>query len=54
MDEIRKNEIMAVVLFAASLFLFLSIFTFSEQDLSFYTSDPSISSRLGELSARAI
>ncbi|MDP8299858.1 MAG: DNA translocase FtsK [Candidatus Tantalella remota] len=40
MDQTRKNEIIAVVLFAASLFLFLSIFTFSEQDLSFYSSAP--------------
>ncbi len=40
MDNARKNEIKAVVLFAGSLFLFLSLFTFSEQDLSFYTSDP--------------
>ncbi|MEE8575562.1 MAG: DNA translocase FtsK, partial [Thermodesulfobacteriota bacterium] len=43
MDERRKNEIKAVVLFAVSLFLFLSIFTFSDQDLSFYTSSPNIS-----------
>ena len=40
MDQVRKNEIIAVALFAASLFLFLSIFTFSKQDLSFYTSTP--------------
>jgi len=40
MDDVRKNEIIAVVLFAVSLFLFLSIFTFNEQDLSFYTSAP--------------
>ena len=40
MDQARKNEIIAVILFAVSLFLFLSIFTFSEQDLSFYTSSP--------------
>ena len=45
MNDVRKNEIIAVVLFAVSLFLFLSIFTFSEQDLSFYTSDPNISPR---------
>ncbi len=43
MDNVRKNEIIAVVLFAISLFLFLSIFTFSDQDLSFYTSSPNIS-----------
>ncbi|MFH1412363.1 MAG: DNA translocase FtsK [Candidatus Omnitrophota bacterium] len=41
MDQVRKNEITAVVLFAVSLFLFLSLFTFSESDLSFYTSSPS-------------
>ncbi|MDP8257892.1 MAG: DNA translocase FtsK [Candidatus Aadella gelida] len=40
MDQVRKNEIIAVVLFAGSLFLFLSLFTFSESDLSFYTSSP--------------
>ncbi len=42
MDQVKKNEIIAVVLFAISLFLFLSIFTFSEQDLSFYTSRPNL------------
>ncbi|MFH1877310.1 MAG: DNA translocase FtsK [Candidatus Omnitrophota bacterium] len=42
MDQVRKNEIIAVILFAFSLFLFLSIFTFSEQDLSFYTSSPNV------------
>jgi S-DNA-T family DNA segregation ATPase FtsK/SpoIIIE len=42
MDQVRKNEIVAVVLFAVSLFLFLSIFSFSEQDLSFYTSNPNL------------
>ncbi|MFH1846255.1 MAG: DNA translocase FtsK [Candidatus Omnitrophota bacterium] len=42
MDQERRNEITAVLLFAFSLFLFLSIFTFSGQDLSFYTSDPHI------------
>jgi len=42
MDQVRKNEIIAVVLFAVSLFLFLSIFSFSEQDLSFYTSNPNL------------
>ncbi|MBD3426053.1 MAG: hypothetical protein GF409_02330 [Candidatus Omnitrophica bacterium] len=42
MDQVRKNEIIAVILFAISLFLFLSIFTFSEQDLSFYTSSPNM------------
>jgi len=40
MDQVRKNEIIAVVLFAISLFLLLSILTFSDQDLSFYTSAP--------------
>ncbi|MEA3488933.1 MAG: DNA translocase FtsK [Candidatus Omnitrophota bacterium] len=45
MDQVRKNEISAVVLFAASLFLFLSIFTFNGQDLSFYTSDPNLVSQ---------
>lgn len=40
MDQVRKNEIIAVVLFALSLFLFLSIFTFNEQNLSVYTSRP--------------
>ncbi len=45
MDQVRKNEIIAVILFAASLFLFLSIFTFSEQDLSFYTSSPNLASQ---------
>ncbi|MCK5450682.1 MAG: DNA translocase FtsK 4TM domain-containing protein, partial [Candidatus Omnitrophica bacterium] len=39
MDQIRKNEIIAVILFAVSLFLFLSLFTFNSNDLSFYTSD---------------
>ncbi len=42
MDQTRKNEIIAVILFAASLFLFLSLFTFTEQDLSFYTSSPNV------------
>ncbi|MFQ5952133.1 MAG: DNA translocase FtsK [Candidatus Omnitrophota bacterium] len=45
MDETRKNEIKAVILFAASLFLFLSIFTFTDQDLSFYTSDPNVATQ---------
>ena len=45
MDQVRKNEIVSVVLFAVSLFLFLSLFTFSEQDLSFYTSNPNIVSQ---------
>jgi len=45
MDQVRKNEIIAVVLFAISLFLFLSIFTFTEQDLSFYTSTPNVVSQ---------
>ncbi len=45
MDSVRKNEIIAVVLFAISLFLFLSIFTFNEQDLSFYVSYPNPASR---------
>ena len=45
MDQTRKNEIVAVVLFAISLFLFLSIFTFNEQDLSFYTSSPNVVSQ---------
>ncbi|MDD4956766.1 MAG: DNA translocase FtsK [Candidatus Omnitrophica bacterium] len=40
MDQARKNEMMAVLLFATGLFLFLSLFTFTEQDLSFYTSTP--------------
>ncbi|MGB2599438.1 MAG: DNA translocase FtsK [Candidatus Omnitrophota bacterium] len=43
MDVTRRNEIKAVVLFTVSLFLFLSIFTFSDQDLSFYTSSPNVS-----------
>ncbi|MFH1836804.1 MAG: DNA translocase FtsK [Candidatus Omnitrophota bacterium] len=38
MDQTRKNEIIAVILFTGSLFLFLSLFTFSESDLAFYTS----------------
>lgn len=38
MDQVRKNEIIAVVLFALGLFLFLSIFTFTGKDLPFYTS----------------
>jgi S-DNA-T family DNA segregation ATPase FtsK/SpoIIIE len=42
MDQVRKNEIAAVILFAASFFLFLSLFTFSERDLSFYTSAPNL------------
>ena len=45
MDQTRRNEIKAVVLFAISLFLFLSIFTFSDQDLSFYTSSPNVSAQ---------
>jgi S-DNA-T family DNA segregation ATPase FtsK/SpoIIIE len=45
MDQVRKNEIIAVILFALSLFLFLSIFTFNEQDLSFYTSNPNFTSQ---------
>lgn len=47
MDQTRKNEIIAVALFAVSLFLFLSIFTFKEQDLSFYTSTPNIVAQNG-------
>lgn len=47
MDQTRKNEIIAVGLFALSLFLFLSIFTFKEQDLSLYTSTPNIVSQNG-------
>ncbi|MFH1395426.1 MAG: DNA translocase FtsK [Candidatus Omnitrophota bacterium] len=42
MDEVRKNEIISVVLFAVSFFLFLSIVTFNGQDLSFYTSAPNV------------
>ena len=42
MDQVRKNEILAVVLFAMSLFLFLSIFSFNTQDLYFYTSAPNM------------
>ncbi|MBL7072962.1 MAG: DNA translocase FtsK [Candidatus Omnitrophica bacterium] len=45
MDQARKNEILAVILFAASLFLFLSILTFNDQDISFYTSAPNIASQ---------
>ncbi|MFH1664804.1 MAG: DNA translocase FtsK [Candidatus Omnitrophota bacterium] len=45
MDQTRKNEIVAVALFAISLFLFLSIFTSTGQDLSFYTSSPNPSPR---------
>lgn len=40
MNDARKNEIIAVILFTISLFLFISIVTFSERDLSFYTSAP--------------
>ncbi|MDD5634504.1 MAG: DNA translocase FtsK, partial [Candidatus Omnitrophica bacterium] len=40
MDQIRKNEIIAVVLFAIGVFFFLSIFSFSDEDLSLYTSAP--------------
>ena len=42
MDEIRKNEIGAVILFAIGLFIFLSISTFDHHDLSLFTSDPNI------------
>ncbi|MBU0570843.1 MAG: DNA translocase FtsK [Candidatus Omnitrophica bacterium] len=42
MDDVRKNEIVAVVLFAISLFVFLSIFTFNEYDLPFYASDTNL------------
>lgn len=42
MDQTKKNEIVAVVLFAISIFLFLSLFTFSERDLSFFTSRPNL------------
>jgi len=45
MDQVRKNEILAVVLFAMSLFLFLSIFSFNTQDLYFYTSAPNMVSQ---------
>lgn len=45
MDQIRKNEIIAVGLFAISLFLLLSLSTFSSQDLSFYTSSPNAAAR---------
>ncbi len=37
MKQARKNEITGVILFAFGLLLFLSVFTFTEQDLSFYT-----------------
>ena len=37
MKHVRKNEIIAVILFACALLLFLSIFTFSDQDHNFYT-----------------
>jgi len=40
MDNVRKNEIAAVILFAVTLFLFLSLFTFTGHDLSLYTSNP--------------
>ena len=40
MEETRKNEMLAVVLFAVGLFIFLSLFTFNKQDLAFYTSAP--------------
>ncbi|HNX91769.1 MAG TPA: DNA translocase FtsK 4TM domain-containing protein, partial [Candidatus Omnitrophota bacterium] len=40
MDEVRKNEIIAVILVSIGIFLLLSIFTFTSQDLFFYTSDP--------------
>ena len=43
MDQTKKNEIVSVVLFAVSIFLFLSLFTFSERDLAFYTSSPNLS-----------
>ena len=39
MKQVRKNEIVAVVLFAMGLLLFLSIFTFTGQDHSFYTNN---------------
>ena len=45
MEQVRKNEIVAVVLFAVSLFLFLSIYTFTSQDLAFYTSSPNFVSQ---------
>ncbi|MFA6636977.1 MAG: DNA translocase FtsK [Candidatus Omnitrophota bacterium] len=38
MKPVRKNEIIAVILFASGVLLFLSIFTFTDQDHPFYTS----------------
>lgn len=37
MKQVRKNEIIAVVLFALGLLIFLSIITFTDQDHHFYT-----------------
>ncbi|MBF0215627.1 MAG: DNA translocase FtsK [Candidatus Omnitrophica bacterium] len=53
MDSIRKNEIFAVLLFALGVFIFLSIFTFNEHDIAFYTSDPNTvtQNRIGEVGA---
>jgi S-DNA-T family DNA segregation ATPase FtsK/SpoIIIE len=45
LDNARKNEIIAVILFAVSLFLLLSILSFDEHDLSIYTSSPNPSYR---------
>lgn len=42
MDTTRKNEIKAVLLFSLSLFLFLSLISFHEEDLSFYTNTPNV------------
>ncbi|MBF0493624.1 MAG: DNA translocase FtsK [Candidatus Omnitrophica bacterium] len=38
MESTRKNEIIAILLFALGVFLFLSLITFNQEDLSFYTS----------------
>lgn len=40
MDPRRKSEMIAVVLISFAIFIFLSIFSFSAQDMRFYTSDP--------------
>ncbi|MDD5236814.1 MAG: DNA translocase FtsK 4TM domain-containing protein, partial [Candidatus Omnitrophica bacterium] len=39
------NEIYAVILFAAVVILFVSLFSFTSDDLSFYTSHPNITAK---------
>ncbi|NOX98100.1 MAG: DNA translocase FtsK [Nitrospirae bacterium] len=44
LSQSRKNEIWGVFLLALSIFIFLSLFSFTPDDISFYTSPPNIPS----------